>query len=228
MLVAEGKTSTATKLERYAERAREQHLAPLWEFFKDWFCAEPRVDAIPYLWRYEELKPLLHEAASVISTAQAERRVLALENPGLGGRRLVTDALCAGLQLIIPGEIAPSHRHSPAALRFIMEGQGAYTSVSGEKAYMEPGDFIVTPSWTWHEHGNEGSGATVWMDVLDVPLIRFLGAGFSEQYAEKEGRDDNESKPDEQPQGLRRRRCNGRGVSPARAIDLDALGHYPI
>jgi gentisate 1,2-dioxygenase len=108
--------------------------------------------------------------------------MLALENPGLPGQRLATDALYAGLQLILPGEIAPSHRHSAAALRLIIEGRGAYTAVSGERAYMEPGDFIVTPSWTWHEHGNEGDGATIWLDVLDVALVRFLGAGFSEHY----------------------------------------------
>jgi gentisate 1,2-dioxygenase len=169
-------------LERYAARAREQGLAPLWEFFKEWFPAEPVVSAVPHLWHYDALRPLLTAAATLISAENAERRVLALENPGLPGRRLATDALYAGLQLIAPGEIAPSHRHSAAALRFIIEGHGAYTAVGGKRAYMEPGDFIVTPSWAWHEHGNEGSGPTVWMDVLDVALVRFLGAGFSEHY----------------------------------------------
>jgi gentisate 1,2-dioxygenase len=169
-------------LERYGARAREQQLTPLWEFFKEWFPAEPAVSAVPHLWRYDALRPLLTEAATLLSAEHAERRVLALENPGLPGRRLATDALYAGLQLIAPGEIAPAHRHTAAALRFIIEGRGAYTAVSGERAYMEPGDFIVTPSGAWHEHGNEGSGPTVWLDVLDVALVRFLGAGFSEHY----------------------------------------------
>jgi len=182
MVAHRDKPSHPSALERYGVRAREQRLTPLWEFFKDWFPAEPTVSAVPYLWRYDALRPLLTEAAALISAEHAERRVLALENPGLPGRRLATDALYAGLQLIVPSEIAPAHRHSAAALRFIIEGRGAYTAVGGERAYMEPGDFIVTPSWAWHEHGNEGSGPTVWMDVLDVALLRFLGAGFSEHY----------------------------------------------
>ena len=124
------------------------------------------------------------EAAAVVSTADAERRVLVLENPGLAGRHLATDALYAGLQLIMPGEFARTHRHTAAALRFIVEGENTYTAVAGERCYMRPGDFIVTPSWAWHEHRNEGHEPTIWLDVLDVPLIRFLGAGFSEHYPE--------------------------------------------
>jgi gentisate 1,2-dioxygenase len=173
----------APRPDGYGRRTREHQLVPLWEFFHDWFGAQPSVAALPHLWRYDALRPLLTEAAALISADAAERRVLALENPGLPERHLVTDALYAGLQLIVPGEIAPPHRHSAAALRFILEGHGAYTSVSGKKSYMEPGDFIVTPSWTWHEHGNEGSAPAVWMDVLDVPLMHFLGTGFSERYS---------------------------------------------
>ena len=125
-------------------------------------------------------------AADVVSTAEAERRVLVLENPGLPGGHVATDSLYAGIQLIMPGEFARTHRHTAAALRFVIEGRGTYTAVAGEKAYMEPGDFIVTPSWAWHEHRNESDAPTIWLDVLDVPLVRFLGAGFSEHYAEAE------------------------------------------
>ncbi|MCT9872326.1 cupin domain-containing protein, partial [Paenarthrobacter aurescens] len=81
-------------------------------------------------------------------------RVLILENPGLPGQASITQSLYAGLQLILPGEIAPSHRHTQSALRFIVEGRGAYTAVNGERTTMHPGDFIITPSWTWHDHGN--------------------------------------------------------------------------
>lgn len=181
-----GSSNTRGAQQDFGDRSRQKNLVPLWEFFNDWFSREPPIRAVPNLWRYEELRPLLLEAEHVISAEDAERRVLALENPGLHEQHLATDSLFAGLQLIIPGEIAPSHRHTPAALRFIVEGSGAYTAVSGEKAYMEPGDFIVTPSWTWHEHGNESPGPMVWLDVLDVPLVRFLGAGFSEKYPDRE------------------------------------------
>lgn len=172
--------------EAYRRIAEEAHLAPLWTFFKAWFPSEPHVDAVPYLWHYDSLRPLLMDSARVISAQDAERRVLALENPGLPGQRLVTDALYAGLQVLMPGEFAPTHRHSAAALRFIIESNQSYTAVAGERAYMQPGDFIVTPSWAWHEHRNEGVAPTVWLDVLDVPLIRMLGAGFSERYRDAE------------------------------------------
>jgi gentisate 1,2-dioxygenase len=169
----------------YAARIAQHQLSPLWSFFNDWFTPEPRVAAVPHLWRYEALRPVLLESADIISAAEAERRVLVLENPGLKGKHVVTESLYAGLQLITPGEVAPAHRHTPVALRFIVEGSGGYTAVEGEKAYMEPGDLIVTPSWTWHDHGHEGEGPVVWLDVLDVPLIRFLGAGFTDHYPEE-------------------------------------------
>ncbi|HEY8519365.1 MAG TPA: cupin domain-containing protein [Gammaproteobacteria bacterium] len=172
--------------ERFRHAAEHAHVVPLWTFFDEWFPAEPHTAAVGHLWRYEALRPLLLDGATQIDTAEAERRVLALENPELPGRRLATDALYAGLQLIMPHEIAPAHRHSAAALRFVLEGHGAYTSVSGERVPMEPGDLVVTPAWTWHEHGHEGEGPAIWLDVLDVALVRFLGAGFSERYPEKE------------------------------------------
>jgi gentisate 1,2-dioxygenase len=174
------------RLSRYERQAAEARLVPLWTFFKQWFPPEPRASAVPHLWRFAELRPLIMEAASVISTADAERRVLALENPGLAGGHLATDSLYAGLQLIMPGEFARAHRHTSAALRFIIEGENTYTAVAGERCYMQPGDFIVTPSWSWHEHKNESRAPTIWLDVLDVALLRLLGAGFSEHYAEAE------------------------------------------
>jgi gentisate 1,2-dioxygenase len=84
------------------------------------------------------------------------------------------------MQLIMPGEVAPAHRHSQSALRFIIEGKGAYTAVDGERTYMSPGDFIITPSWTWHDHGNDSDQPMVWLDGLDIPLVGLLDAGFME------------------------------------------------
>ncbi len=169
----------------FTQRVGREQLVPLWNFFNEWFTHEPRVAAEPYVWHYDGLRDLLLESADIISAKEAERRVLVLENPGLQGKHLVTDTLYAGLQLITPGEIAPAHRHTPVALRFVIEGAGAYTSVEGEKTWMEPGDFIVTPSWAWHDHGHEGEGPFVWLDVLDVPTIRFLGPNFTERYQEE-------------------------------------------
>jgi gentisate 1,2-dioxygenase len=107
--------------------------------------------------------------------------VLILENPALRGQSCITPTLYAGLQLILPGEVAPAHRHTQSALRLVLDGEGAYTAVDGERTTMRRGDFIITPAWTWHDHGNPGEQPVVWLDGLDIPLVRFLDAGFAEK-----------------------------------------------
>jgi len=135
---------------------------------------------VPVIWRYRQVQPWLMESGALISAREAVRRVLVLENPGIPGSSAITQSLYAGLQLILPGEIAPSHRHTQSALRLIVEGSGAYTAVEGERVTMHPGDFIITPSWTWHDHGNPGREPVVWLDGLDIPLVRFFDSGFAE------------------------------------------------
>ncbi len=156
------------------------HLTPLWEVLHALVPREPASPCVPALWRYEEVRPFLMRAGAAITAEEAVRRVLILENPALRGQSAVTQSLYAGLQLILPGEVAPSHRHRQSALRFIVEGSGAYTAVDGERTTMHPGDFIITPSWTWHDHGHEGQDPVVWLDGLDIPMVRFLDAGFAE------------------------------------------------
>ena len=107
---------------------------------------------------------------------------LQLFNPGLGGRWATTNNLIAAVQMLLPGEVARAHRHTPTAIRFIIEGTGAYTAVDGERVYMAPGDLILTPSWSWHDHGNETKERIVWMDGLDIPLIASLEAMFFQFY----------------------------------------------
>ena len=102
---------------------------------------------------------------------------------GLDGRWATTNNLIAAVQILLPGEVARAHRHSPTAIRFIIEGTGAYTAVDGERVYMEPGDLILTPSWAWHDHGNETKDRVVWMDGLDIPLIASLEAMFFQFYS---------------------------------------------
>jgi len=172
----------AAERRAFYARIGARHLAPLWEVLKDLVPPQPRTPCAPALWRYDDVRPHLMEAGRLISAGEAERRVLVLENPGLPGASCVTHTLYAGLQLILPGEVAPSHRHSQSALRFVLEGTGAYTAVDGERATMHPGDFIVTPSWTFHDHGNAGSEPVVWLDGLDIPLVAFLDAGFAEKH----------------------------------------------
>jgi gentisate 1,2-dioxygenase len=157
-------------------------VAPLWERLFDIVTREPKPRAAPHIWKYDDIRPYLMETADLITAEEAERRVLILENPALKGETAASDALFAGLQLIMPGEVAPTHRHSPAALRFIVEGDGAYTAINGEKAPMTVGDLILTPSMVWHDHGNIGDEPVVWLDGLDLPTVRFMGPMFSELY----------------------------------------------
>ncbi len=180
----DGKIAAAAteKGERAAfyDRIAGNNLAPLWEVLHGLVTPTPQTPCLPALWRYDEVRPFLLEAGKIITAREAERRVLILRNPGLNGQAAVTRSLFAGLQLILPGEVAPAHRHTQSALRFVIEGQGAYTSVDGERTMMHPGDFIITPSWTWHDHGNDGDGPMVWLDGLDIPIVAMLDASFAE------------------------------------------------
>src|SRR3989442_16021436 len=120
------------------------------------------------------------QSGGLITAEEATRRVLILENPGLKGQTSIPHSLFAGLQLILPGEVAPAHRHSQSALRFVLEGKGAYTAVDGERTAMEPGDFVITPSMTWHDHSNETSEPMFWLDGLHIPMVQFFDASFAE------------------------------------------------
>ena len=169
----------------FYERISGENLTPLWEVLGDLVPQRPRTPCVPALWRYQTARPLLLEAGRLITAKEAERRVLVLENPGLRGHSSITHTLYAGWQLILPGEVAPSHRHAQSALRFVVEGSGAYTAVDGERATMRPADFIVTPSWTFHDHGNPGKEPVIWLDGLDIPMIAFFDAGFAERYPQE-------------------------------------------
>src|SRR6266481_8843902 len=129
----------------FYRRIDKDSLTPLWEVLGALVPPQPTTPCVPALWRYQTVRPYLMEAGRLISAREAERRVLILENPGLRGASSITRTLYAGLQLILPGEIAPSHRHAQSALRFVLEGTGAHTAVDGERTTMRPGDFILTP-----------------------------------------------------------------------------------
>src|SRR5207248_1499257 len=138
-----------------------------------------------WLWRWPNLRACLMQAADVmpVGDGAAERRSLNMQNPSLHKGRGTTRTLVAAVQMVYPGEVAASHRHTNAALRFIVEGSGAYTVVDGQPVSMEPGDFLITPSWCWHGHTHEGSGPMIWLDVLDAPLISALDWRFYEEWA---------------------------------------------
>ncbi|KAJ9149936.1 C6 transcription factor [Pleurostoma richardsiae] len=143
----------------------------------------PNPRAVATLWKYDEMRPCLMEAGRIIGAEEAERRVLMLVNSAMEAPH-TTDTLYAGLQLVLPGETAPAHRHVAFALRFIVEGEHGFTAVEGQKIPMEAGDVILTPPWHWHDHGNEGTKPLIWLDGLDLPLFRSIPVNFSENYLE--------------------------------------------
>jgi len=162
----------------YSQALEAQALGPLWTALHQLLPTERGTAAVPHVWRWKDARPLLLEAGRLVPIEQAERRVLVLDNPGLKGRYAITSTLYAGLQIILPGEAAPRHHHTPAALRLVVEGTGAFTTVDGVKCVMEPGDFIITPPMRWHDHGHEGGAPVVWLDGLDIPLVRAFDASW--------------------------------------------------
>jgi gentisate 1,2-dioxygenase len=208
----------------YAEM-EPHHLLPLWEAMHNLVTPTPRSAASAHLWSYGAARDYLLRAGELISAEQAERRVLILENPSLQGTSAVVPSLFTGLQLIMPGEVAPAHRHTQCALRFVMEGDGAHTSVDGERAVMRPFDLILTPNWQWHDHGNETSQPMIWLDGLDVPTVRFYEASFAEKLPQAAQTAEVEA---DQSYWL-----YGRGMRPFRGTAADRrpkdlpLFHYP-
>ena len=164
----------------FYERISSLSMAPLWESLHQLVPPQPAPKYQPAHWDYDAVRPFLMESGSLITAKEAIRRVLILENPGMTGSACITPTLYAGLQLILPGEVAPAHRHTQSALRFIVEGKGAYTAVDGERTTMHEGDFVITPTWTWHDHGNDSSEPMVWLDGLDIPMVAMFNAGFAE------------------------------------------------
>src|ERR1043165_3694757 len=179
------KSNVASERQDLYRRMDKHNLAPLWEVLHNLIPNEPATPCLPALWKYREARPHLMDSGRLITAKEAIRRVLILENPGMRGESCITQSLYAGLQLILPGEIAPSHRHSQSALRFIVEGTGAYPAVDGERTTMQPGDFIITPSWTWHDHGHPGTEPVVWMDGLDIRIVQAFAAQFHEVFPEE-------------------------------------------
>lgn len=164
----------------YRDALATSNLMPLWPNLRSLLPHNiPERRTRPTLWRYSEARPLLLRAGDLTPMEKAERRVLILTNPGLGDAKTATPSIYVGLQLIKPGENAPCHKHTPSAVRFVIEGSGGYTSVQGEKLPMEKGDLILTPSGMWHEHGHEGKGPVIWLDSLDLPLVYYLEASYA-------------------------------------------------
>jgi gentisate 1,2-dioxygenase len=175
---AEARRALKVDLERLQCRVHQPDDPPL-------FTREPRSTMEPVHWRWRELLPMLDRLGAMIEIGSGgQRRTLRLSNPGLPYG--TTPTFWASIQVILPGEIAEAHRHSASAFRFIMQGEGSHTTVDGERYPMNEGDLVLTPAWTWHDHEHRGAQPMIWLDVLDISLMRSMHATFFEPYPEKE------------------------------------------
>ena len=167
----------------YRDELTRHNLVPLWPSLRA--VLPPHVPSRrtqPTHWPYAPLRKLLLKAGELTPIEKAERRVLVLANPGHGLEKMqASAAMYLGMQLLLPGELAPAHRHTPNAVRMVVEGEGAWTLVNGEKCPMRRGDLILTPTGLWHEHGHDGSGPVIWLDVLDLPLVYYVEASYHEE-----------------------------------------------
>ena len=163
-----------------------ESMSALWNVLGDLITPEPKSACRAHLWRYEAIRSRMMQAGELITAKEAERRVLVLENPGLRGQSKITTSLYAGVQMVTPNEVAPAHRHSQSALRFVLEGNGAHTAVDGERTMMAPGDFVITPANTWHDHGNQTGDPMLWLDGLDIPMVQLFDASFVEGHKDDE------------------------------------------
>jgi gentisate 1,2-dioxygenase len=173
--------------EAFNRLVHKYHMFGLWE-------QEEGVEPVPFpkteafMWPASIVNQLIEQAGHAVPVGN-ERRALQLFNPGFGGQFATTPTLVGAVQVLLPGETARAHRHSASAIRFITRGSGAYTRVNGERLYMSEGDLVLTPNWTWHDHNNDAAAPVVWMDGLDVPLVKYLDAWFFELYPDRQAAD---------------------------------------
>jgi len=166
--------------EMYQEMERS-HIKPLWTAEAKILPRIPQPRAVPWLWKWPQLHGLAKRAGDLVTIERGgDRRALGLANPGLEGQPFTTPTLWAAVQWLNGREVEPAHRHSAQAVRLMIEGKGAYSTVEGDKIYLERGDFAINPPMAWHDHGSEADTPAVWMDGLDIPLNNYLNASFFE------------------------------------------------
>lgn len=158
-----------------------EHLTPLWTEIGELMPMQPEPAAVPFVWRWSRLLPLAARAGDLVPVGRGgERRAIALANPGLGGRPYATPTLWAAIQYLGGHEVAPEHRHSQNAFRFVVEGEGVWTVVNGDPVAMRRGDFLLTPGWNFHGHHNETDQPMAWIDGLDIPFVHYTDTSFFE------------------------------------------------
>lgn len=173
------RVADSERLDAYYKKLESFGAGALWTVANEIEPWYPQPKSVPMLWRYEDMRPLVVESASLVKGSDAGRRVVYLANDGRRDVAAAVGLLYSGIQIMNPGESMTAHRHAASALRFVMEGSGAWTIVDGDRLEVGPNDFAITPGGTWHEHGNSAEdNFVIWQDGLDIPLVNALDAGF--------------------------------------------------
>ena len=170
----------AREQEQFLAEITENRLAPLWEIYQNLVVEEPNRAPPPVIWKWSEMEAVVEKSAKLVKGEAADHRVLVLDNPHLEGPPSTSQTIVAAYQCVLPQELTSPHRHTPAAIRVILEGTGGATFVDGKRCDMHSGDLIITPNWTWHSHENDSGSRAVWIDMLDLPLVSKLDAVFGD------------------------------------------------
>ena len=180
-VVGRANVEDTPELLAYYDELDQHHAGALWTVANKIEPWQPVSQSVPVVWRYQALRAHVLRSLALVTPEKAGRRVIYLNNPGRRDVSAAVGWLYAGLQVMNPGEVASSHRHSASAIRFIMEGTGAYTVVDGHKMTLGANDFVLTPNGTWHEHAVAPEGTPcIWQDGLDIPFVNAMEANFYE------------------------------------------------
>ena len=173
--------SVASEIAQLYDDTEACHLTPLWRIEETLMSRQPKPKAIPWLWKWSALHDIAERSGKLVPIERGgDRRAIALSNPGLAGQPFATPTLWAAVQWLNGHEVAPAHRHTAQAVRFIINGSGSWSTVEGDRVFLERGDFVLTAAWLWHDHGSKSDEPAIWMDGLDIPLNNYLDASFFE------------------------------------------------
>lgn len=182
-MIEQQPTNVDAEINQLYDDMHTQSLRPLWKLEEGLLLPQPEPKVLPWLWKWASLYEIAQRSGRLVPIERGgDRRAIALANPGLNGQPFATQTLWAAVQWLNGNEVAPAHRHTAQAMRFIIDGSGSWSTVEGDRVFLERGDFVLTAPWLWHDHGSKSDNPAVWMDGLDIPLNNFLDASFFEPY----------------------------------------------